>query len=389
MWYDLLIVGNDPAGTQIALMAARVGLSVAVIREPGFAAATTQQSVDALLELADRIESRPAGTARPSPAQCRSEYQKILLREQDLSVRLLARGGVDVVVGEWRWQSDRRVDVATSAGRISVEAGRVVVATGDQLRRPAWMNRSDVRVVAADELFTVHEWPQSAVVAGADRMGLAAGRLLASVGVAVTLIDRRASQVKLPPAVEWDEVFLGKWVVGLTADTHGDTMVVLHDGGMVRCDLAVVALGTEGRAQGTNFRRLGVRADDRGRLWSGSNFETTVQGLFAAGRVVAKAEQATGYEVAVALLRSEFPEIAGKMIASAGGTVPRPENTVMPPPPGQTGLPATRVVPARAGMNTVVFKGERDTGQRPATTVRSASRGRGERAMPAGWRVVG
>lgn len=399
MWYDLLIVGNDPSGTQIALMAARAGLSVALVRDPREECVTTQQTVDGLTELADRIESRSVGAPRPTIADCRGELRKIFRREDELAHRLLERCGVQVLIGTWRWQSDRRIDVATDSGRVSIEGERVVIATGDRYRRPAWMNRGDLRVETADRFLEWSEWPQTAVVAGIDRTGWAVARLLAAVGVAVTLVDRRESGVRLPKGDRWGEVFLGRWVVGLTADDLREPQVVLHDGNLLRTDAVVVALGTEARDPGANFRRLGAKTDDRGRLWCGSNFETTVRGLFAAGRLVASAEAATGYESAVALLRSEFPAFAEKMRSRSRAELPQVVKSMVPAgrpngaiAPGATAASQGRTLPVqvtRMGAASVVFDARPSPATKRPKAAQPAAAPRAAKEVPAGWRVVG
>lgn len=395
MWCDLLIVGNDPAGTQIALMAARAGLSVALVRDSREENVTTQQTVEALTELADRIESRPAGVARPTIAECRGELRKIFRRDVELADRLLARCGVDVLTGDWRWQSDRRIDVATATGRVSIEGERVVLATGDRYRRPVWMNRGDLMVETADRFLEWSDWPQTAVVAGIDRTGWAVARLLAAVGVSVTLVDRRDRGVKLPGSAPWGDIVLGRWVVGLTADDRREPQVVLHDGNLLRTDAVVVALGTEAREPGINFRRLGAKTDDRGRLWCGANFETTVRGLFAAGRLVASVEAATGYESAVALLRSEFPASVEKMMSRPRAGLPVAVRSMVPAgqlagravPVSSDAAPApSRPVPfTRLGAPAVVF----DSRPTPTKLAQPVSRPRAAREVPVGWRVVG
>jgi NAD(P) transhydrogenase len=343
MWYDLLIVGNDPAGVQAALTAARAGLSVGVVWPAGDAPATTAQTIDALDELTERIVAR---TGRPTIAACRAEFRKIIARERDLAARLLQRCGVDLIVGDWRWISDRRVEVATESGLQTIEGERVLVATGDTFRRPAWMLGQEELAQTPDRLFERSAWPQTAVIAGAGRAGTIVARLLATVGVRVTLVDRKSAGLSLPPVQTWDDARLGRWAVGLTRTKADDAGLVLHDGMVVAADAVVVAVGSEAAPAGRNFVRLGARTDTRGRLWCGSNFETTVPGLFAAGAIVAEPTTGTGYETAVALLRTEFPAVANQQLPR------RPQPT------------ATTQVAPRASVSAA-------------------------RAVPAGWRVIG
>lgn len=322
MWCELIVVGSDSAGMQAALTAARAGVRTVVILPPSDARPTATQYLAAMEELIDRLSSQGPATRRPTVSACREIVRRILVRERQLTERLLERAGVSTLVGEWRWRAADRLDVATDGGWQPVEGEKVIVAVGDDFAVPKWAanrfgGKANENVMAIDTVLERAEWPTHAVVVGADQSGTMMARLLMAVGVEVTMVERRA-RVAVPGAT----VLSPTWGTGLRTDRAGDAAVVTHDGRLVAGDVVVLATGRQGRAAGRNFAKLGAKLDAKGRLWCGSNHETVVCGLYATGAAVAEPTATNGFDAAVAILKDAFPERAAIAATRRGPRLP-------------------------------------------------------------------
>ena len=86
-------------------------------------------------------------------------------------------------------------------------------------------------------------------------------------------------------------LMLGAQVESVTRDDEG--LVVRVDGEELRPALVLHAVGRAGNVECLGLAEAGVAVDDRGRIRVDSNFQTTAQGIYAAGDITGPAELAS------------------------------------------------------------------------------------------------
>src|SRR5437764_5179919 len=202
--YDLIVVGSGPAGQRAAIQAAKFGKRAALIEKFEVVGGT-----------AINTGTIPSKTIREAVLHLSGyQYQSIygvnyrvkeLITMSDLSFRALnvikteidviraqlSRNGIDVITGTASFLDPRRVQVSSARGQAEVDSEHIIVATGT---KPAvsplvpFNNQADIH---SDQILSMPEIPKAMIVVGGGVIGVEYVCMFATLGVRVTVIEKR------------------------------------------------------------------------------------------------------------------------------------------------------------------------------------------------------
>jgi NAD(P) transhydrogenase len=308
MCYDLLVIGNDPAGQQAALAAAKLHRKVLLIEQPQHGGAGEPLTLasdllwDSLFDLPELLAETSRNCAPQGPAPIslgRLRQQFALLQDADRNAarEQFRRNGITVVRGSASLLNSHEVLIRRERQAALVcTASHLVIATGSQPTVPMGLVCDGRKVLTDSELLRQEQLPRAAYVVGGSRTGLRTALFLALVGVECTLIDGRAQLLKaeeietarlLRQAHEAGVQFrLGQEVIASERANGGRVDLILESGVQLTGECAVIAAGRQGNTADLNLLAAGLRADERGRIWCNAQHQTWTPHIYAVGDVV-------------------------------------------------------------------------------------------------------
>jgi NAD(P) transhydrogenase len=175
-----------------------------------------------------------------------------------------------------------------------------VIATGTEATRDPHIPFDGQRVFSSDDVLHLMRLPRSMTVVGAGVIGLEYASLFATLGIRVTIIDKRH---RLLPFVDSEIIDmlahhlredrvtlrLGEEVSGMEVitDAAGDHVRIhLASGKQVVTDGALYSIGRTGATGALNLAAAGLTVDDRGRLPVNAEYQTDVPHIYAVGDVI-------------------------------------------------------------------------------------------------------
>jgi NAD(P) transhydrogenase len=306
--FDLVVVGSGPAGEKGATQAAYYGHRVAVVErraDPGGSAiAVSGVPVKALRDAAvyltgwSRRDVFGVGISlSPDLVMDRLRaHVTDVVRTMSGAVRAnLDRHGIELINGEGRLGPDRTVIVRDEAGfERTLRAGRILIATGSRPHRPAELPFDDPGVHDSETILSIDRLPRELVVVGGGPVGAEYASIFSALGVRVTVVDRGT---RLLPILDADisaaladslrrsgaRVMFESQVDSVIRD--GDGLAVHVGPETIRADVVLQALGREGNVEGLGLAEAGVVVDRRGRIRVDETFQTSVEGVYAAGDI--------------------------------------------------------------------------------------------------------
>lgn len=276
--FDAVVVGAGPAGEVAALRLRRQHLRTALVErelvggECAYWACIPSKTL--LRPPEARAEAkRVAGLEEPR-ARWREvvEYRNYMIRDLDDAgaVEDYERAGISVVKGEARIARG-----AVAAGDCTLEADRIVIATGSDPTIPAIEGLEQAGYWTNREATTLDEVPDQVVVLGGGPVGIELGQMLRRYGAAVTivqasdrLIDREEPPVSglIQKALEEDgiEVCFGATATAVRTE-DGRRVVRLEGGEELGAEQLIVATGRRPRVP-DGLEDLGISLGERGEL---------------------------------------------------------------------------------------------------------------------------
>jgi NAD(P) transhydrogenase len=311
MRYDLLVIGDDPAGRWSAVSAAKLSKRVAIVEPPRNPLNELEHAARAMLPevLSDQFVAefsvregapRPIAVADTSRTleSLRSRLRFSADLDHDVFRDLFRRYDVDTFHGDARLIDEHTVLVDDELRSFWLEAHRIVIATGSRPRRPERLPNDDTAIVDACTVWSQPALPNgSAIVVGAGMTGATHAALLASLGVPVSLIDGRENALAdchqttrelLEACRLTGKVvqFFGEEAIAAEQLANGLLRVVLTTGARVTCELVLLALERLGVTEHLNLSAAGLNADENGRLWCDGYYRTFVSHIYGLGDVV-------------------------------------------------------------------------------------------------------
>ncbi|MDP9240059.1 MAG: FAD-dependent oxidoreductase, partial [Actinomycetota bacterium] len=295
--YDLIVLGAGATGLGAARGARQAGHSVALVEQDRPGGDCTHYGCvpsKTLIETARRVAALRDGETRgyrgsvevDFPAVMKHVQSVIAEVEQDESPSLLAREGIDLVMGHATFTGAHTVSVDGTV----LTGRRIVLAIGAKALVPPVPGLAESPYLTNETIFSLTEQPSHLLVLGGGPIGCELAQAFRRLGSEVTVVqgpstllarDELEAGRVLGAALERDGVVLhtGVTVVGVA---DGPTLT-LSDGSVVSGSHLLVAAGRQPRTSGLALEVPGVDLDRRGMVVVDEHLRTTVDHIFAAG----------------------------------------------------------------------------------------------------------
>jgi len=308
--YDLLVIGTGPAGQKAAVQAAKLGKKVGIIerKEVVGGVCTNTGTIpskslrEAVLYLSGfrqrtlyGAQYRLKETITIEDLAFRANH--VIKNEIEIVQRQMARNHVDLIHGTASFVDPHRLHIRQAGGNIEHTAHFILIAVGTEPARPADIPFDGTSVIDTDGLLTLKHIPDSIVIVGGGVIGTEYASILATMGVPVTLIDKRPRLLEFVDAEIIEGLQQQMKAIGVTLyheeevlaikkETDGQIHVSLKHAKPIQTTLLMYATGREGATKELNLEALGLKPDKRGRLAVNEHFQTAVPHVYAAGDVI-------------------------------------------------------------------------------------------------------
>jgi NAD(P) transhydrogenase len=309
--FDLIVIGSGPAGRRAAIQAAKLGKDVLVVenrlRVGGVSVHTgtipSKTLRETVLNLSGWRERGFYGLAYRVKKDIEGKDLGARLRmtldhEIDVLEHQFARNNVRTIAGRARFLDPNRIGVTTPDGESEFTADRFVIAVGTTPFRPAHIPFNDTSVFDSDNIASDPKVPKSLTVVGAGVIGLEYATIYSALDVPVTLVEPREQFLEFIDREIIEEFVhdlrkrgmqmrIGVKVEGVAVDDKGYAVSTLTDGRTIRTEMLLYAAGRIGATKDLGLDKVGIEADDRGRLnVDRRTFQTNVPHIYAAGDVI-------------------------------------------------------------------------------------------------------
>ena len=311
--YDLVVIGAGPGGYVGAIRAAQLGMRVACVEKDEALGGTCLNvgciPSKALLDSSELFHQARHGLGAHGVKVSGVELDLgAMMTRKDRVVRGLTQGVASLfkknkvvwVQGAARLAAPGRVAVRGAQGEQTLEAARVLIASGSEPAPLRTLPFDGERIVSSTEALSLSRVPARMLVVGAGAVGLELGSVWSRLGAEVTvveIVDRilpgmdRGMAGQLQRALERQGLTfrLATEARGAARTSNGVRVTVASKDGSadVEADVVLVAIGRRPYLNGLGIRELGVKVDERGRIVVNDRFETSVAGVFAIGDVIA------------------------------------------------------------------------------------------------------
>jgi NAD(P) transhydrogenase len=306
---DLAVLGTGPAGHYGAIQAAKLGKKVVAIerldRVGGVSATTgtlpSKSLREATLHLTGLRQRAFYGmnyTVKDNLTvqDLVASTAQVIRNETSVFEAQLKRNGVRLLRGSGRFAGPHRIAVETSHGPEEIEADVVLIAVGSRPAHPPNLAFDGRKIIDSSQILNLPALPSRLMVVGAGIIGIEYACIFAALGVEVTVVDQCEEILEFVDRQILDnlryqmqnrdvEFRLGEEVVGLEL-AGAEVVAVTRSNKRLRSDCLLYSVGRQTNADSLDLAAAGLTHDERGRIRTDGNYQTTVPHIYAAGDVI-------------------------------------------------------------------------------------------------------
>ena len=197
---DIVIIGGGPGGYLAAMRGAQLKKRITIIEEDriggtciNYGCIPTKyllHQTKILKEVAGtRTLEGPVGEVRLNWPRVQQGRQAVVDQLVKGIVFLLEKGKVEIIKGTARLAAGGTVVVRTAEGERTLEAEKIIVATGSRAASLPFLKPDGQTVITSTEALTLPEVPGSLLVIGAGAVGLELGMVYKRLGTYVTVLE--------------------------------------------------------------------------------------------------------------------------------------------------------------------------------------------------------
>jgi NAD(P) transhydrogenase len=308
--YDVIVIGSGPAGQRAAIQAAKIGKHVALVEKMevvGGAAINTgtipsKTMREAVLHLSGFHYQSIYGVnyrvkEQITMADLSFRAQHVIKTEIDVTRAQLSRNGIEVLTGLASFTDPTHVRVVGSRGQGDYEAEKIILATGTKPAVSSLVPFNNRTIINSDQILQMPVIPKTMIVVGGGVIGVEYTCMFATLGVRVTLIEKRPRLLEFADSemVEALCYHLRDRRVTLRLNEEVESVEETADNGVVANlkskkkvagEALLYAVGRQGNVDELNLAAAGLEADGRGRIAVDADYRTKQPHIFAVGDVI-------------------------------------------------------------------------------------------------------
>jgi len=306
--YDLLILGSGPAGYVGAIRASQLGMKACVVEKGALGGVCLNVGCipsKALIRQAELFSSIPALEALGLGVE-RSGFDYSRVQEKSQGVAdtmsrgvayLLKKNKVPVVTGTGRIVSS--TEIALADGTV-LRGKNILIATGSRPATLAGFECDGVAVLSSTDALRLTKLPRSMLILGGGAIGCEFAHIFNAFGVQVRIVEMRSHLLPREDAENAAllqrsfkkrgiEVLVNTTAAALTKLPDGVRVSLRDENGAVSdvdVEKVLVVVGRTPNTQDIGLESIKLTTE-QGYIPVGDGYQTAVQGVYAAGDVVA------------------------------------------------------------------------------------------------------
>ena len=308
--YDIVVIGSGPAGQRAAIQGAKTGKRVALIEKreviggvsinTGTIPSKTMR--EAVLHFSGYNYQNIYGVSyrvkeKITMGDLAFRVQHVIKTEIDVTQAQLSRNGIEVMTGVASFKDPHTVAVTDSRGTNEVTGDMIIIGTGTKPATSPKVAINARTIINSDQILEMPEIPKTLLVVGGGVIGVEYTSMFATLGVRVTLIEKRPRLLEFADAemVEALSYHLRDHRVTMRLNEEVESVAETPDGGVVANleskkkvlgDALLYAVGRQGNVDELNLPAAGLEADHRGRIAVDADYRTAQPNIFAVGDVI-------------------------------------------------------------------------------------------------------
>jgi NAD(P) transhydrogenase len=308
--YDIIVIGSGPAGQRAAIQAAKFGKKAALVERMdviGGAAINTgtipsKTMREAVLHLSGFYYQSIYGVnyrvkEQITMADLSFRAQHVIKTEIDVTRAQLSRNGIEVLCGLASFTGPNGIRVSGVRGQADYQAEKIIIASGTKPASSPLVPFNNRNIINSDQILQMPDIPKTMIVVGGGVIGVEYTCMFATLGVRVTLIERRPRLLEFADTemVEALCYHLRDRRVTLRLNEEVESVEETPDNGVVANlkskkkvggEGLLYAVGRQGNVDELNLAAAGLDADPRGRIPVDADYRTKQPHIFAVGDVI-------------------------------------------------------------------------------------------------------
>ena len=309
--FGLTIIGSGPAGYLSAILAARKGLSVAVVESKDIGGTCLNRGCIPTKTLLHEgfIWHHLSNSGLMKDSKMAASYFKYAFEKKNAAVsqvvsgvrRLLGRDRITLIPGKASFVNPRTVSIQKD-GKVfkRLESDRILIASGAVPTEIPALKRDGKKVIGSDEALNLTDLPENILIVGGGKRGVEFATFFNTFGVAVTLVEREG---RILPKFDREISIRYKGLLAKRGVKILTDATVAAAGSSDKKSSAVIHILQKGKEEKLEFQKVLIVGDrrantdglDLGRAsvnLKGSfvsvdpTMKTSSAGIFAAGDVV-------------------------------------------------------------------------------------------------------
>ena len=308
--FDVIVIGSGPGGYVCAIRCAQLGLKTACVEKRKTLGGTCLNigciPSKALLQSSEKLEEAEKHFDEIGiDAKPKLNLKKMMgFKDQVVEANtkgvefLFKKNKITRIEGHGEIVAAGKVKV----GKDEYEADSIIIATGSDVISLPGIEIDEKKIVSSTGALELSEVPKSMVVIGGGVIGLEMGTVWRRLGAEVTVVeylDQILPGMDGEVRKESQKIFkkqgidfkTGMKVTSAKATSKGVDLTMEPAAGgdeeKMSVDIVLMAVGRKPYTDGLGLESVGVEMTDRGQIKTDETFETSVEGIYAIGDVIA------------------------------------------------------------------------------------------------------
>jgi dihydrolipoamide dehydrogenase len=314
--YDLVVIGSGPGGYVASIVAAQKGMKVASIEKRKTLGGTCLNvgciPSKAMLHASEQYENSVKLNGNEEwGITCKDVSLDLtkLLKKKSGIVEELTKGidflykknKVSKYIGTAKLITSNAIEITNDNTKDIIHAENIIIATGSEAAHLPNINIDEKKIVTSTGALELKEVPKKMIVIGAGVIGLEMGTVWRRLGSEVEVIEylprilpgmdnevaekfmkileKQGLNFKLGHAVESTKIVEDKVILSIRD-------VAKENIEEIEADVVLVAVGRKPNTNGLGLKDLKLDVDEQGFIKTNSNFQTSINNIYAIGDVI-------------------------------------------------------------------------------------------------------